>query len=186
MWTDDVDRVLERDYLGELSSRPIEDIRAMRAECRAVEDKVSYLRRMVQGRLDIVAADLRRRSDGGAAVDLPDLVDQLPGILGNESRGTGPGRLPSGLVSVDDDDDDELTADLDRVAGPGVLDRLPALSDGDVADLAQRIGDLERDVSDRRNSLFSRIDALQAELARRYRTGEANVGTVLSEREGRR
>jgi len=179
MWTDDVDRVLERDYLGDLSSRPIEDIRAMRGECRAVEDKVSYLRRMVQGRLDIVAADLRRRSDGGAAVDLPDLVDQLPGILGNESRGTGPGRLPSGLVAVDDD---ELTADLDRVAGPGVLDRLPALSDGDVADLAQHIGDLERDVSDRRKSLFSRIDALQAELARRYRTGEANVGTVLRKR----
>ncbi len=179
MWTDDVDRVLESDYLGDLPSRPIEDIRAMRAECRAVEDKVSYLRRMVQGRLDIVAADLRRRVDGGAAVDLPGLVDQLPDILGNEGRATGPGRLPSGLVDVDDDD---LTAELDQVAGPGVLDRLPDLSDADVTDLARRIGDLERGVSDRRRSLFSHIDALQAELARRYRTGEANVGTVLGER----
>lgn len=179
MWTDDVDRVLQDDYLGDLPSRPIEHIRAMRAECRAVEDKVSYLRRMVQGRLDIVAADLRRRSEGGSPADLSSLVDQLPDILGSESRAAGPGRLPSGLVSVDDDD---LTADLDVVAGPGVLDALPELTDEAVADLARRIGDLEREVSSRRKGLFSRIDALQAELARRYRTGEANVGTVLGDR----
>jgi hypothetical protein len=180
MWTNDVDRVLEDGYLGDLPSRPIEEIRAMRAECRAVEDKVSYLRRMVQGRLDIVAADLRRRSEGGSPGDLPALVDQLPGILGSESRAAGPGRLPSGLVAVEDDDD--LTAELDEVAGPGVLDALPGLSDDEVAGLARRIGDLERDVSDRRRGLFARIDALQAELARRYRTGEANVGTVLGDR----
>lgn len=179
MWTDDVDRVLAGGYLGDLMSRPIEQIRTMRAECRAVEDKVSYLRRMAQGRLDIVAADLRRRSEGRSPSDLPDLVDQLPGILSDKVHAAGPGRLPSGLLSVDDDED--LTADLDVVAGPGVLDRLPELSDDEVAELARRIGDLERAVSDRRRGLFSRIDALQAELARRYRTGEANVGTVLGD-----
>lgn len=177
MWTDDVDRVLAGNYLGDLPSLPIEDIRAMRAECRAVEDRVSYLRRMVQGRLDIVAADIRRRSEGGAAGDLPGLVDDLPAILGNESRTAGPGRLPSGLVTFDDD----LTADLDRVAGPGVLDRLPELADTDLADLARRIGELERDVSHRRKGLFSQIDALQAELARRYRSGEADVSSVLGD-----
>jgi len=178
MWNDEVDRLLQGDYLGDLPSRPIAEIRAMRAECRAVEDKVSYLRRMVQGRLDIVNADLRRRSEGASPADLRGLVAQLPDILGAEARVAGPGRLPSGLVSVDDD----LTADLDRVAGPGVLDRLPELSDDEVADLARQVGDVEREVSDRRKALFSRIDALQAELARRYRTGEANVGTVLGDR----
>ena len=178
MWTDEADRVLEEDYLGDLAARPIEEIRAMRAECRAIEDKASYLRRMVQGRLDIVAADLRRRSEGGSPGDLPGLVDQLPGILSDKVHAGGPGRLPSGLVPLDDDD---LTADLDRVAGPGVLDRLPELSDDGVAELARQVGDLEREVSDRRKLLFSRIDALQAELARRYRTGEANVGSVLGE-----
>jgi hypothetical protein len=179
MWTDDADRVLEEDYLGDLPSRPIEEIRAMRAECRAIEDKASYLRRMVQGRLDILAADLRRRSEGGSPGDLPGLVDQLPGILSDKVHAGGPGRLPSGLLPLDEDDD--LTADLDRVAGAGVLDRLPELSDAEVAELARQVGDLEREVSDRRKLLFSRIDALQAELARRYRTGEANVGTVLGE-----
>ncbi len=179
MWTDDADRVLQDDYLGDLSSRPIEDIRAMRAECRAIEDKASYLRRLVQGRLDIVVAEQRRRSEGGSSTDLPGLVDQLPQILSDKGHPGGPGRLPSGLVPIDDD---ELTAGLDRVAGPGVLDRLPDLSDEEVAELARGLGELEREVSARRKALFSRIDALHAELARRYRTGEANVGTVLGDR----
>ena len=178
MWTDDAEQVLQEDYLGDLTARPIEEIRAMRAQCRAIEDKVSYLRRLVQGRLDIVSADRRRRSEGGASTDLPSLVDRLPDILSDKGHPAGPGRLPSGLVPIDDDD---LTADLDRVAGPGVLGRLPELSDDEVADLARGLGELEREVSARRKALFSRIDALQAELARRYRTGEANVGTVLGE-----
>ena len=53
MWTDDVDRVLAEDYLGELPAKAITDIRSMRNECRAIEDRVSYLRRIIQGRLDI-------------------------------------------------------------------------------------------------------------------------------------
>ena len=179
MWTDDANRVLQDDYLGDLPSRPIEEIRAMRAECRAIEDKASYLRRLVQGRLDIVAADRRRRSEGGSSSDLTGLVDRLPDILSDKGHPGGPARLPSGLVPIDDD---ELTAELDRVAGPGVLDRLPDLSDEEVDELARNLGELEREVSARRKALFSRIDALQAELARRYRTGEANVGTVLGDR----
>ena len=39
--------------------------------------------------------------------------------------------------------------------------------------------DLERQVSERRQALFTRIDALQAELTRRYKTGEASVESLL-------
>ena len=176
MWTDEADRFLADDYLGDLSARPIEDIREMRDECRAIEDKASYLRRMIQGRLDIVAADLRRRADGGSPVDLGTLIEQLPDILSDKGRAGGPGRLPSGLVQPDDEG---LTAELDRVAGPDVLGHLPELPDEAVAELARSIGELERQVSDRRRGLFSRIDALNGELARRYGTGEADVSTLL-------
>src|SRR5438552_1898125 len=98
MWTDDVDRVLADDYLGDLTGKPIEDIRALRDECRMVEDKVSYLRRLVQGRADIVAADLRRRAAGGSPLDLGTLIEQLPDILSDKGgAGGGPGRLPTGV-----------------------------------------------------------------------------------------
>lgn len=177
MWTDDVDRVLAEDYLGELPGKPIEDIRAMRDECRAIEDKVSYLRRMVQGRLDIVAADVRRRAAGGSPIDLGTLIEQLPDILSDKvSGGGGPGRLPTGVVPPDDD---TLTEELDRVAGPDVLGHLPEFSDDEVAALAARIGELEKRVSGSRRGLFGRIDALNGELARRYGSGEADVAALL-------
>jgi len=176
MWTDDVDRVLAEDYLGDLPSKPIVGIRAMRDECRLIEDRVSYLRRIVQGRLDIVAADLRRRAEGESPVDLGTLIEQLPDILSDKGSTGGPGRLPSGLIPPEDPD---LTVQIDRVAGPDLLGHLPELSDEEVAELARSIGELERRTSGSRRALFGRIDALNGELARRYGTGEADVAALL-------
>jgi len=177
MWRDEVDRILREDYLGDLTTRPLQDLRARRDECKAVEDTVSYLRRMIQGRLDIVAADLRRRAEGGSPGDLGSLVDQLPDILSDKVHAGGSGRMPSGLIPPDDED---LTVDLDRVAGPDVLGHLPDLPDETVAELARSLGELEREVSDRRRSLFACIDSLTGELARRYGTGEADAGALLN------
>ncbi len=177
MWTDDVDRVLADDWLGDLPSLPIDDIRSMRDEVRGIEDRVSYLRRIIQGRLDIVAADLRRRTEGGSPLDLGALIEQLPDILSDKGgSGGGPGRLPSGLIPPEDAD---LTTEIDRVAGPDLLGHLADLSDDEVADLARSIGELEKRTSAARRSLFGRIDALNAELARRYGSGEADVAALL-------
>jgi hypothetical protein len=41
------------------------------------------------------------------------------------------------------------------------------------------LSDLEHAVSARRRSLHERIDALQSELTRRYKTGEATVDSLL-------
>jgi Mg2+ and Co2+ transporter CorA len=176
MWTDDVERVLADDWLGDLPSLPIDDIRSRRDEVRAIEDRVSYLRRIIQGRLDIVAADLRRRTEGGSPLDLGTLIEQLPDILSDKGGTGGPGRLPSGLIPPDDAD---LAAEIDRVAGPDLLGHLDELSDEAVADLARSIGELEKRTSAARRGLFGRIDALNAELARRYGSGEADVAALL-------
>jgi hypothetical protein len=177
MWTDDVDRVLADDWMGDVASRPIEDIRAMRDEVRAVEDKVSYLRRIIQGRADIVAADLRRRAEGGSPIDLGTLIEQLPDILSDKGGGpAGPGRLPTGVMAPDDA---SLTVEIDQVAGPDALGHLADMSDDEVAALARAIGDIERRTSAARRGLFGRIDALNGELARRYGTGEADVAALL-------
>jgi hypothetical protein len=176
MWRNEVDRVLADDYVGDLAARPIQDVRAMRDETKIVEDTVSYRRRMIQGRLDIVAADLRRRAEGGSPIDVGTLIEQLPDILSDRVQGGGTGRLPTGLIPPDED----VTADLDRVAGPDVLGHLSDLSDDAVAELARTLGELERQVSDARKGLFGRIDALNGELARRYGTGEADASGLLT------
>jgi hypothetical protein len=49
-----------------------------------------------------------------------------------------------------------------------------------VAKLADQLTALERSLSDRRRSVFDRIDAFQAEIVRRYKTGAAAPGELLS------
>jgi hypothetical protein len=172
-----LDRLLAADYLGDVTGRPIEDIRAMRAECQSVEVGLSYLRRLVQGRLDIVAAELGRRRSGESG-DLATLVERLPEILAEHVHAPGVGRLPT-LMAPSDGDLDALRAELDAVCDAGVVTRIGDASDDEVAQLVTELTDLERSVSSRRRALFERIDALQAELTRRYKSGEASVESLL-------
>lgn len=169
------ERLLDTNYLDDVEQRAIEEIRAMRAECQVVETGLSYLRRVVQGRHDIVAAELGRRRDGGDPADLARLVEQLPTILADHLRAPGNGRLPStlGPGAVDPEIEDRV----DEVLAS--LDDLASLSDDQLVAGEAQLTDLESLISGRRRELFQRIDALQAELTRRYRTGEASVESLL-------
>jgi hypothetical protein len=53
------------------------------------------------------------------------------------------------------------------------------MTDADLAGLAHDLAAFERKVSEQRRAFFDRIDALQAELTRRYKTGEASVESLL-------
>jgi len=168
--------VLADDYIGDVTALTMDDLRAKRAACQSLEVGLSYLRRMAQGRLDIVAAEVRRRSEGGPPPDPDDLVRSLSGILADHITSAGNGRLPQLLgPSVDDLD----TSELDAIAGPGRLVGIAGTSEEDLGDLVERLATFEADVSARRRALHERIDVLQAELTRRYKTGEASVETLL-------
>jgi hypothetical protein len=169
------ERLLDPGYLDGLEARAIEEIRSMRAECQDVETGLSFLRRLVQGRLDIVAAELERREAGGDPADLALLVEQLPAILADHLRAPGNGRLPNTLGPGHVDE--ELQARVDTAVT--ALDDLAALTTEDLVASQQELSELEGEISGRRRDLFDRIDALQAELTRRYRTGEATVESLL-------
>src|SRR5437879_5687263 len=55
-----------------------------------------------------------------------------------------------------------------------------SIDDDRLNGLAQSLQALEADVSGRRRSVFERLDAVQQELARRYRSGDASVDSLLS------
>lgn len=172
-----LDRILSAEYLGDLERRPMADVRAMRAECQEIETGLSYLRRLVQGRLDIVGAELQRRRDGAEPGDLADLISQLPEILSDRTRTPGFGRLPQLLAPGDVDA--EMTARLDDIMADHDLETLPGLEADDLNRVHDELEALEREISDRRRQFFDRIDTLQAEVTRRYRTGEASVESLL-------
>jgi hypothetical protein len=132
---------------------------------------------MVQGRLDIVGVELTRRAEGGDPADLPDLIARLPEVLSARTRSPGVGRLPQ--MMAPGDLPAELEAELEAIVGAGHLADLPSVDDDHLRSMADALGALEVKVSGFRHDLFGRIDALQAEITRRYKTGEATVDSLL-------
>jgi hypothetical protein len=169
------DPLLETD-LDDLASRSIEEIRALRTACVEVETGLSYLRRMVQGPLDIARREQQHRSSGDPA-DLAGLVAELPEVLGEGPRAGGLGRLSSTLEPTRVDP--VLEAELASIVGSGQVADITTVDDDQLATLIAELGKFERKVSDRRRQLHHRIDALQAEVARRYQSGEASVESLL-------
>jgi hypothetical protein len=169
--------LLDPGYLGDLPSRDMDEVRSMRAECQEVETGLSLLRRVVQGRLDIVGLELQRRAEGGDPEDLPDLIARLPEVLSDRTRSPGVGRLPQ--IMAPGELPPELEAELDDIVGDGHLADLPSVDDTTLHSMADRLTAFEQRVSGHRRELFERIDALQAEITRRYKTGEASVDSLL-------
>jgi hypothetical protein len=173
----DIHQLLDPGYLGDITARPMDEVRTMRAECQEVETGLSLLRRVVQGRLDIVGLDLTRRAEGGDPSDLPGLIARLPEVLSDRTHAPGVGRLPQ--IMAPGELPQELEAELDAIPGSSRLGDVASLDDDSVRALADELAAFERKVSQQRQALFDRIDALQAEITRRYRSGEASVDALL-------
>ena len=179
MPTGELDRLLEADYLGDLQSRSIEEVRSMRDECRRAEDGLSFVRRQAQGRLDIVAAELTRRAEGKGPSDAGDIVDMLPEILGHGvSTSGGVTNVRPTSLGVPDDAS-RMIVELEGILHESSLLGLGQITDDELRQLVDRLTEYERTVSDRRRGLHDRLDALQAEIVRRYKTGEVSVESLL-------
>jgi hypothetical protein len=165
------------DYLSGLTDRPLDEVRAMRGECQVLENALSYVRRLAQGRLDIVGAELERRRAGGDPHDLTDLIGRLPDILADRVAAGGLARPPQELTL--EELTAEYTAEVDAILSPARVGSLDDLGDDELAAIRDRLEAYERDASRRRHDLHAIIDQLQAEIARRYRSGEASVDTLL-------
>jgi len=171
-----IERLLSSEYLDGLATLPIAELRDRRHECSEVETSLSYFRRLIQGRLDIVHADLARREGGTAATDLAGLVEQLPSILAEHSTGVSRGPLPEVVAPSGMG---EMAEQLDAIVDADKLASLPDLSDDEVRQVADSLDSLERTVSAQRRDLFERIDTLQDEIVKRYKSGEATVDALL-------
>ena len=82
-----IDRVLDPRFTDGVERLDLAELRARREEAEAEEADVSYLRRLLQGRLDILRAELERRSAGGDQ-DVAALLAGLPAILSDDAPGT--------------------------------------------------------------------------------------------------
>lgn len=171
------DRLADAAYLEDLQGRPLEWVRAERTAISAFEDQISYVRRLVQGRMDILTAEQRRRLTGEEH-DLSSLVHDLPGILSEGGHTGVSGRLAA--VLDPGEVDIRLAERMSDAAPDSLLTGLTEASDDELTTAQERLAALEHDVSQQRRACHVALDRLGAEMVRRYRDGEANIDTLLS------
>lgn len=175
--TTPLERVTDPAFLADLDDAGLDDVRAKRTECQDIENGLSYVRRLLHGRLDIVRGELDRRRSGEAPAALDDIIARLPELLADGSRSDALPRPPQDLAP--DSDADLLVAELERRFPASALGELPMRSDEELATLVEDLAAYEREVSAGRAALHDVIDRLHDEIVRRYRAGEASVDSLL-------
>ncbi len=135
------------------------DLRLYRRRLAEEEEKISYWRRLVHARLDVLEAESHQ--------ERPLRLDELIRVLGD----TGTGRSRTALVNV-------------RAADE--LPELPVLHDmwvteldphdkAEVAEAIRRLRSAEAQLTDYRKALHERLDASTTELIARYRENPASA-----------
>ena len=155
-------------------SLTLDELRATRNEMQDEDDVVSYVRRVAQARVDLVRAELHRLERGQTHQDLP---SELRVVLSSHLTG-GVARPPRGVENLSDN---QLSDDLDAVCTANGFSRLDELDADELRNLDHELTAFERKVSDDRRERYERLDALSAELVRRYRDGEASVDGLLGD-----
>lgn len=172
----------------DLAALGLPELRELRRSAQQDEADLSYVRRLLQGRIDILRAEVARRArprtgavgrDPGAAgtAEWPLVVDRLPEILTD-----GPARHRSSarhvtLGTPHSEEYRRLAADmLAEVA----LSDLVARTDEELNTAMGRLVRYEQQVSRRRQETQRTADDCSAEIARRYREGEAQVDDLLA------
>jgi len=150
----------------------LDELRALRNRLQMEDDEVSYVRRVAQARVDLVRAEMHRRTRGESTDDLP---SELRVVLSTHLTGGSP-RPPR---PVDHVAENAMSDELDDVCADHGFGRLEQLSDDELHGLENQLTAFERRVSDDRRDRYDRLDALSAELVRRYREGEATVDGLL-------
>ena len=151
----------------------LDDLRALRTALQHEDDAISYVRRLAQARLDLLRAELHNRSVG----DEKNITGELPAILGAHLTGGQP-RPPR---PADDFSHHPLALELEELCSDAGSTDLPSMNGDELIDYLARLHQFEQLRSQERKELFVRIDALSAELVRRYRDGEADVDGLLAQ-----
>ncbi|MGZ4614509.1 MAG: RsiG family protein [Actinomycetes bacterium] len=170
-----IDKVLADDFAADVSSLDLDDLRARRREAEQEEADLSYVRRMLQGRMDILRAELSRRAGGSDAK----IVEHLSQVLSDAGRTDhGLGRF----LRVEPSRVDEHRRAVEQVIADVGVSEVEGHSDDDIRAALGRLEEFEQVVSEDRRRVQRVMDALTAEVAARYKSGAANVEDLLAER----
>ena len=143
----------------DLNHLTLQDLRSYRRKLTEEEEKISYWRRLVHARIDVLEAESHH--------ERPLHLDELIRVLGD----TGTGRTRTALVNVRASDD---------------LPELPVLKDmwltevdpndtAGIAEAVKRLRSAEGQLTDYRRALHTLLDAATSELIVRYKKNPSSA-----------
>ncbi|MGH3886498.1 MAG: aerial mycelium formation protein [Pseudonocardiaceae bacterium] len=170
-----IDRVLDPGYVGGLGQLDLAEVRARRNDAAQEETDLSYLRRLLHARIDIVRAEQRRRREGRRVP----VVTELARILAANtlSPATGSGRFQTvepSQAQAHRRKVEALVADVD-------LSDVGSLSSEQLDAALQAYRTEEASVSQRRREVQHVMDSFNAEIGARYANGATSVDDLLAE-----
>ncbi|MTE19727.1 ABC transporter substrate-binding protein [Streptomyces sp. TRM43335] len=158
----------------ELTGLRLPQLRELRRQAQQEEADLSYVRRLLQGRIDILRAELARR--GG--VDVP-LIDRLAEILADAPPPGGNPARSARHVTLRTPRSEEYRRLAEEMLAEVELSDPTARTDTELHAAMDRLGQYEHHISRRRRVLQETANGCSAEIARRYREGEARVDDLL-------
>lgn len=171
-----IDQIRDPEFTEGLESIDIDELRSRRDMCGDLDVELSFYRRMLHGRMDLLSFELRRRS----GEETRTLMEALPEILAGAPdplppRAPGDSRtIPIEAPSLPD----VGKRPVDRALGDDFLARLPQLTEDDLEETRVMLAEVEAEISAQRRDVFEAVDLVQAELSRRYRDGLADPESI--------
>jgi hypothetical protein len=170
-----IDQVRDPEFTSDLDEVTLDELRQRRHLCDDLDSELSYYRRMLHGRMDLLAFEIRRR----AGEETRSLIEALDEILADEVRAED--RSPAGRALPIETPDIPATGRraVDRVLADDFLAHLPSLEDGELEAIQAALTEVETEVSEQRRAVYEAYETIHAELTRRYRDGLADIDSLL-------
>lgn len=166
-----ISAILEPEFAEGLEDLSTDEIRGRRDEALAEREFQSYLRRLIQVRQAILAAERVRRNSGA---ELEPLIERLTSVL-TEGPKAGRSRGEALRVSLSEADTEEARHQVESLLGGGAVASAEDLEDHQLDDAVAALAEAERRVSTERGAVMRVHDRLQEELKRRYRDDPGQI-----------
>jgi hypothetical protein len=159
-----IDKIRDPSFVDGLSDLSLDDVRARRDDCLAEREYLSLLRRLLQGRAEILKAEAESRAGG----DTTPLVDRLSQILADDDH---PVTSRGEAVRVAVPEEEMLLARrrVERLAADVNISDPTVLDDEQLGAVIDALATEEQGISDARREVIGVLDQLQDELKRRYK-----------------
>ena len=168
-----IDQILDEDFVADLGSLSIDVLRDRRRISDEVENELSYYRRMLHGRMDLLLFELQRRR----GEEKRSLLEALPEILSDSASDYLPRGRPT-KVTIPDLPDHRRRR-IDEVLEADFLTRIALVEESDLLEIQLALVETEGDISTQRHAVQGVFDLVGAELTKRYKEGLANFDELL-------